>query len=154
MKIYFAASIRAGREDAELYQQIIEFLKSFGNVLTEHIGDKNLSSAGEDGPNDEFIHNRDMKWLLEADIIVAEVTTPSLGVGYEIGRAIENNKPVLCIYNPNKVERLSAMISGNEEIRVEQFKNIEEAKNKIENFLVEIKKAGSHTASPLKPPLE
>ena len=37
IKIYFAGSIRGGREDKILYSQIIENLKKYGTVLTEHI---------------------------------------------------------------------------------------------------------------------
>ena len=33
--------------------------------------------------------------------LVAEVTQPSLGVGYEIGRAIENKKKILCLFRPD-----------------------------------------------------
>ena len=49
MKIYFAGSIRGGREDAALYQLWIKYLKTFGEVLTEHIGDPELSHLGDDG---------------------------------------------------------------------------------------------------------
>ena len=45
--IYFAGSIRAGRKDAVLYAKIVELLKGYGTVLTEHVGDPNLSEAGE-----------------------------------------------------------------------------------------------------------
>ncbi len=44
MKIYFAGSIRGGRDDAEIYSGIIELLKRYGDVLTEHVGDRTLSS--------------------------------------------------------------------------------------------------------------
>ncbi len=44
MKIYFAGSICGGRDDKELYLEIIKKLTSFGTVLAEHVGDKNLSS--------------------------------------------------------------------------------------------------------------
>ena len=40
--IYFCGSIRAGRDDAALYKRIIDQLKDYGEVLTEHIGDPNL----------------------------------------------------------------------------------------------------------------
>jgi hypothetical protein len=85
MKIYFAGSIRGGREDVALYFQIIEYLKTYGEVFTEHVGDTTLSELGDDGPNNKFIHDRDLKWLQASDCIVAEVTTVSMGVGYEIG---------------------------------------------------------------------
>jgi hypothetical protein len=58
--------------------------RSHGTVLTEHFGDPALTDAGE-SLDDRFIHDRDIAWLRQADVLVAEVTTPSLGVGYEIG---------------------------------------------------------------------
>jgi 2'-deoxynucleoside 5'-phosphate N-hydrolase len=47
MKIYFAGSIRGGRDDKELYLDIIKWLGKYGTVLTEHIGDATLSALGE-----------------------------------------------------------------------------------------------------------
>ncbi|MBN2774780.1 MAG: nucleoside 2-deoxyribosyltransferase [Prolixibacteraceae bacterium] len=135
MRIYFAGSIRGGREDAELYNQIINYLKNFGEVLTEHIGDKTLSALGDDGPTDQFIHDRDMEWLLSSDVVVAEVTTVSLGVGYEIGRAVENNIPVLCLYRPQEGKKLSAMISGNEKIKIIHYSSLDQVKSGIKEYL-------------------
>ena len=91
MIIYFAGAIRGGRADQALYLQIIEELRGYGTVLTEHIGDAALTQSGEE-QSDAFIHDRDLDWLRSADVLVAEVTTPSLGVGYEIGRCIEWGK--------------------------------------------------------------
>jgi len=133
MKIYFAGSITGGRDDAQLYSKIIEYLKVFGEVLTEHVGSKKISSMGED--NGSFIYDRDMNWLLSADVIVAEVTTPSLGVGYEIGRAIENHKKVLCLYRPRTGKRLSAMIRGCKDVTVIEYKDFENIKEKVAEFL-------------------
>ena len=87
-KIYFAGSIRGGREDVELYLQIIEHLKKYGEVLTEHVGDKKLKILGEDNVDDSHIYNRDLTWLFQSDVVVAEVSKPSLGVGFEIRDAI------------------------------------------------------------------
>ena len=47
MKIYFAGSIRAGRDDQELYQRLIQSLQYHGQVLTEHVGDPNLTQWGD-----------------------------------------------------------------------------------------------------------
>lgn len=46
-KIYFAGSIRAGRNDAQLYAKIVGILKSYGKVLTEHVGDPNMTESGK-----------------------------------------------------------------------------------------------------------
>ena len=98
MKIYFAGSIRAGRDDAAIYEAMITWLRSFGEVLTEHVGNPALSETGDDGPDDRYIHDRDMAWLSSCDLVVAEVTAPSLGVGYELGWATALKKPVLCLH--------------------------------------------------------
>ncbi|MFP4402595.1 MAG: nucleoside 2-deoxyribosyltransferase [Candidatus Nanoarchaeia archaeon] len=130
-KIYFAGSIRGGREDREIYKTIIQLLQHYGEVLTEHIADFELKEFGETQLSDEEIHNRDMNWLLQSDVIVAEVTNPSLGVGYEIGRAIENNKNVICLYRRQENKQLSAMIGGCKKARVIEYENMEELENKI-----------------------
>jgi 2'-deoxynucleoside 5'-phosphate N-hydrolase len=134
MKIYFAGSIRGGREDKVLYQQIISFLTQFGTVFTEHIGDENLTDQGDEGVSDRFIHDRDMEWLTASEVVIAEVTTVSMGVGYEIGRAVSLGKKVLCLYRPLPGKRLSAMIAGCPEIAVSSYSGLEEAENIITRF--------------------
>lgn len=47
MKVYFCGSIRGGRDDVTTYQRIIQKLKSYGSVLTEHVGSDTLSSWGQ-----------------------------------------------------------------------------------------------------------
>ncbi|MCF6358655.1 MAG: nucleoside 2-deoxyribosyltransferase [Draconibacterium sp.] len=135
MKIYFAGSIRGGREDAALYLQIIKYLKTYGEVLTEHIGDPNLTELGDDGPTDKYIHDRDLEWLNSADVLVAEVTTVSMGVGYEIGRAVKTGKKVLCLFRPDSGKNISAMISGCEDLKLVNYSNLQEAKKAIAEFL-------------------
>ena len=135
MKIYFAGSIRGGRNDVNVYQQIIKHLKNYGEVLTEHVGSDSLSSKGENSLNDKQIHDRDINWLNSSDIIVAEVTNPSLGVGYEIAMALNLNKKVICLYKTQKDKKLSAMISGSEKINVVEYDNIGEVKKSIDNIL-------------------
>ncbi|XP_060079800.1 2'-deoxynucleoside 5'-phosphate N-hydrolase 1-like [Ylistrum balloti] len=111
MKIYFAGSIGGGRQNVEIYLRILEKLKAYDTVLTEHVGAKNLEEFEKDLTEKE-IHDRDMVWLQDCDVVVAEVTQPSLGVGYEIGRAITLNKRILCLFRPDSGKHLSAVIAG------------------------------------------
>ena len=134
MKIYFAGSIRGGRKDVSVYQEIIGFLSNFGEVLTEHIGDSNLTETGDDGPDDSFIHDRDLEWLQLSDVLVAEVTQVSMGVGYEIGRAVESGKKVLCLFRPSESKRLSAMIAGCYKIELVEYQSFSEAKSIIADY--------------------
>ncbi len=135
MKIYFAGAIRAGRDDAAIYETMITWLRSFGEVLTSHVGDIALSGKGDDGPNDRDIHDRDMAWLASCDIVVAEVTAPSLGVGYELGWATALKKPVLCLHRTVKGRTLSAMIGGSPGIQTAAYSSMDEAKRIIEEFI-------------------
>ena len=133
MKIYFSGSIRGGRQDAELYKQIIEFLKQYGTVLTEHIGHDTIDHS----KTDREIHEEDLAWLRESDIVIAEVTTPSLGVGYEIGRAVEMDKKILCLYRINDGNKVSAMIKGSPDFHCKSYKTINEAKKILSGFISE-----------------
>lgn len=134
MKIYFAGSIRGGREDASLYIKMINELKKYGHVLTEHVGDEDLLISGEKNKPDKFIHDRDMDWIRESEVIIAEVTTPSLGVGYEIAMAIQLKKSVFCFFNRSKGKSLSAMISGSDYTKVYKYDTFED----IQRILSEI----------------
>lgn len=86
-------------------------------MLTEHVGDAALAVQGEDGKTDEYIYHRDVDWLTAADVLVAEVTTPSLGVGIEIGIAQSLGKTIFCLYRSQPDKSLSAMIAGNPNVQ-------------------------------------
>jgi hypothetical protein len=133
MKIYFAGAIRGGRDDAALYYEIVRRLREFGEVLTEHVGDTELGVLGQD-IGDCLIHDRDLAWLKEADCLVAEVTTPSLGVGYEVGKATEWGKQVLCLYRPQVGRSLSAMIAGCEAITLHEYENANQLERIFADF--------------------
>ena len=133
MKIYFAGSIRGGRDDFALYFAIIEQLKDYGEVLTEHVGDADLQAIGESG-GDTGIHDRDLAWLKEADCLVAEATRPSLGVGYEIAKAIGWEKPILCLFRPGDGRSLSAMIAGSSEVTVREYQTISDVRQILAEF--------------------
>ncbi|HJA47251.1 MAG TPA: nucleoside 2-deoxyribosyltransferase [Candidatus Limosilactobacillus excrementigallinarum] len=128
MKIYFAASISGGRGDQELYRQLIDFMKELGHqVLTEHIGNPNLSKDGEHELSATEIRDRDISWLEESDIVVAETTQPSLGVGYELAYAEKINKPVLILHRSHE-RHLSAMISGTQHFNnINYYSDLQEA---------------------------
>lgn len=126
MKIYFAGAIRGGRADQALYLRLVEELRVYGQVLTEHVASPDLDPLGETG-SDAAIHDRDLAWLREANYLVAEVTMPSLGVGFEIGRAVGWNIPVLCLFRPSSGKRLSAMIAGSPGVEVADYHGVVEA---------------------------
>ncbi len=111
MKIYFACSISGGRKDEIAYQYMVQVLIGMGiDVPTAHIAETGIEEVdAREEPRD--IYERDVNWIRESDLLVAEVSTPSHGVGYEIGYALDLDKPVLCLYQKGVV--VSKMITGN-----------------------------------------
>lgn len=133
-KIYFACSIRGGRDDAPLYRELVQHLRTEATVLTELFADTALTSYGMAKPDDE-IHATDVAWIREADAVIAEVTNPSLGVGYEIAKAEEWGKPVLALFRPGGDKRLSAMIAGSSLTEVVEYQRVMDAAPAIRSFL-------------------
>ena len=138
MKIYFACSISGGRKDEKAYQYLVGVLEELGlDVPTAHIAETGIEVI--DGQEDPFdIYQRDVTWIEESDLLVAEVSTPSHGVGYEIGYALALGKPVLCLYN-QQVE-VSKMITGNPHpsLTVKSYLDLEEAEVTLRSYLSEI----------------
>ncbi|HBY89482.1 MAG TPA: hypothetical protein DEO37_03460 [Aerococcaceae bacterium] len=63
----------------------------------------------------------------ECDVMVAETTNPSLGVGYELAYAEHIGKPVIILHRTNQ-SQLSAMIAGTDYFdNVCYYKEIEDA---------------------------
>jgi hypothetical protein len=137
VKIYFAGSIRGGRQDALIYSEIVALLRKHADVLTEHVGDIDHNPV-ETSLSDEAIYRRDMIWLGEADALVAEVTVPSHGVGYEIARAEALALPTLCVYRPVEGRRLSALIAGNPNLRCVRYESSRELDSVLATFLKQL----------------
>ena len=142
MRIYFSASISGGREQAHLYPAIIEHLQQYGEVLTEFVADQAYTAKGE-RLTSEAIYWRDIGYISQCDVLVAEVTVPSFGVGVEVARASVQGKPVLALYQPAEGRRLSAMIAGDPSVTVVEYRTLEEAEQGIDRFFAGLASSAS-----------
>lgn len=107
-EIYFACSISGGRGDALIYAELVRVLRCWGRVLTEEFADPRFV---EEGMPPRTVNQRDLDLLVRADVLIAEMTQPSLGVGYEVSKAESWHKPILCLYRPS-AHLASPMITG------------------------------------------
>ena len=138
MKTYFAASIRGGSEDRDIYLRIIEFLGQYGEVLTEHTSNTMFGEAGDERVKDRDVYNRDVQWLEESDVVIAEITQPSLGVGYELGRAEHLRKPIFCLYRTIPDREISPIITGNQNLRIHPYGSLDDAFDILKSFFGEL----------------
>lgn len=124
-KIYFAGSIRGGRVDADLYRRIIQFMQQTNTVLTEHVGSSNLILNEQGRERDARIYDQDTAWLRQSDLLIAECTCPSLGVGYELAYAEHHGIPCHIFYDKTKAQ-LSAMLTGNPYFHIHPYESEEQ----------------------------
>jgi hypothetical protein len=113
MNIYFSCSLTGGRADQPIYAALVEALLAQGHTVPTaalaHPGIMAEEASIEPG----VVYARDVAWVRAADALIAEVSTPSHGVGYEIALALMLGKPVLCLHRQSA--RVSKMITGNSE---------------------------------------
>ena len=133
MKVYFAGSIRGGEPDREWFQQLIQYIKQYGRVMTEHSFD--FSYEDEIKKDDEWIYTTDMGWLKESDALIAEITAPSFGVGYEIAKAEQWGIPILMLYRETPKRKPSAMLNGNKNLPMIVYNDRDEVLKAIDEFL-------------------
>jgi len=130
MKIYFAFSIRGERRDFNLIDEIYNFLKNKGHKISTEFNITNSST--EKYLKDIDIFHRDIEALEKSDILLADVNKPSLGVGYEIAYAL--NRKIKVIAFVKEDVNLSAMINGNPKIILIRYKDINDLKNKLNEY--------------------
>lgn len=146
MRVYFAGTIMGERSHVAMFRRIVEHIQSRGHVVpTVHVTRDNVLEE-EAANTPQEVYERDAAWIRESDCLVAEVSTPSLGVGYEICYALTHGKPVLCLYQRGRP--LSKMILGCTEpgITVRAYADEAEALALVDQFLMQ------RSANSRKPP--
>ncbi|HEX2981690.1 MAG TPA: nucleoside 2-deoxyribosyltransferase [Anaerolineaceae bacterium] len=135
MFIYFACSITGGRQDQQVYGEITEALLGDGHEVPTAVFSRPGAVELEQTVSAEDVFRRDMEWLKTCDALVAEVSTPSHGVGYEVAWALSLGKPVLCCYQRGR--RVSKMITGNAHpcLRLSTYDTPDEAVAAVRGFL-------------------
>jgi nucleoside 2-deoxyribosyltransferase len=138
MNIYFACTITGSREFESTYQSITKTLLADGHdVPTAHLADPGVKTL-EGIINPAEVYDRDTLWIQACDALVAEVSTPSHGVGYEVAYALSLDKPVLCLYSEG--QKVSKMLTGNphKRLQVKAYQDPEEATRIIRSFLSDV----------------
>lgn len=134
MNIYFACSITGGRQDEEAYQVIVQTLTGAGHTVpTAHLSLASVLEL-EASADPQEVYTRDVNWINTCHALIAEVSTPSHGVGYEIAYALGRGKPVFCCYRATA--RVSKMITGNTEpgLRQTAYHSVQELRDLIQTF--------------------
>ena len=134
-KVFMSGSMRGGRRLLDTYKFILEVLLSSGaEVLSQHVARDTIFEE-EQGMSEAEIFMRDMGGVERCDCLVAEVTVPSIGVGYEICHVVGLGKPVLCVYEEGA--KASAMVLGNKGVVANSYKSDNVLRDIIVGFIDE-----------------
>jgi dTMP kinase len=113
MNVYFLGTFSGGRESTPNYKKIVEEIEKLGHVvLSKQIADVGLEIAGENRTS-TYIYNREKQRIENADVVVAEVSTPGIGIGYFINYTLTLGKPVLVLNTNGLNKRTSIVLEGN-----------------------------------------
>lgn len=114
MKILFLASIQGKSERVNDYELVVDSLKKTGNeVISDHVmknSQNDLDSWSEDQKVD--FHKKLFDYIKKADVVVGEVSFPSVSVGYLISMSLDLAKPTILLYKgksePNLLSSLAS----------------------------------------------
>ncbi len=134
MIVYCAGAIKGDSSYQESYLDIINIVKADGHSALSEL---NPDFKAAFPLNEKQVFQRDIKWIEKSSLMIAEISGPSLGVGFEIAYALYMREiPVLALYDA-EVEKVSAMITGgdSELLYVKQYHSKKELEELIKSFL-------------------
>ena len=114
MKIYFGFTVAGDRSAIDTARKVVQLLEELGHeVLTRHLVDDNAWEADR-RISAQDVYRRDMAWLEQCELFIAEVSGSSFGLGFETGYLLgATNKRVILLYRRELEGKVSLLISGN-----------------------------------------
>jgi 2'-deoxynucleoside 5'-phosphate N-hydrolase len=113
MKIYFGFTVAGDRSSVVAATKIVELLEELGHdVLTRHFVREDAWQADRSISPQE-VYRRDMAWLQQCDLFVAEVSGSSFGLGFETGYLLgATDKKVVLFYQRAVETKISLLVTG------------------------------------------
>ena len=144
MKIYFGFTVAGDRSAVVAARRIVDILVEMGHeVLTRHLVEDNAWEADRRITPKE-VYLRDMKWLEECDLFMAEVSGSSFGLGFETGYLLgATTKRVLLFYRQEVENKISLLITGitHPNCRLAPYSTLEDVEMWIRNSLPQLDSA-------------
>jgi 2'-deoxynucleoside 5'-phosphate N-hydrolase len=126
LTIYLACTVRGDRGAVEGLRALAAALESAGHdVLTAHLLRDDVEGA-ESLLTERAVYERDVQWLEACDVLIAEASGSSFGVGFEVGyvlgRSDRTNQRVVLLYRADREAQISRLIAGNSHARCERIR--------------------------------
>ena len=124
MRIYLACTVRGDRAAVLALRELVADLDAAGHtILTRHLLEDDVDAA-EAALSERAVYERDIDWLNAADVLIADASGSSFGVGFEVGWVLARSEVlpaeggshatrVLLLYRADRKGRISRLIGGN-----------------------------------------
>jgi 2'-deoxynucleoside 5'-phosphate N-hydrolase len=117
VRIYLACTVRGDRGAVAALRWLVESLERDGHtILTKHLLADDVDTA-EAALGEADVYARDIAWLDACDVLIADASGSSYGVGFEVGyvlgRADRTLQRVMLLYRADRRDKISRLISGN-----------------------------------------
>lgn len=146
MKIYFGFTVAGNRSAIETARHVVQLLERAGHeVITRHLVNDDAWEADRQITPQE-IYRRDMNWLGECDLFIAEVSGSSFGIGFETGYLLgSSQKRALLFYRRELEKSISLLITGNSHpnCTLVPYSDAAEVENYIEKALAGFSRLGA-----------
>ena len=113
MKIYFGFTVAGDRSTVMVARKIVGILEEMHHeVLTRHLVEDSAWEADRSITPKE-VYLRDINWLEQCDMFIAEVSGSSFGLGFETGYLLgATAKKVVLFYRRDVESKISLLITG------------------------------------------
>jgi len=138
MKIYFTASIVGRSQFKSHYEAIVNYLSKRHSIVANHILKADHNKIINEKREDRLTFHKNLeRWICSADCVIAEVSFPSISVGFEISLALSMGKPVLLLYSEGDPPSL-LIHHRDEKLICEQY-TLDQLKGVLDDFILYVK---------------
>ncbi len=135
--MYLAAAMTHPGRDIGAIHALLACLDEDGHdVPTRHVADPR-GRAVDGALSDGQVARRDLDWIARCDALVAEVSTPSHGVGVEVAAAVAGGKPVLLVYSVGTP--VSRLLLGLHGVETFAYSSAHDAAERVRRFLASVR---------------
>ncbi len=138
MRIYFGFTVAGDRSSLATARRLVELLEEMGHaVLTRHLIEDNAAQMDR-ALTAQTVYERDMEWLRQSDIFIAEVSGSSFGLGYEAGCVLSSGKQAVLFYRREVEKKISLLITGNNHpnCRVIPYSDVAEMETELRQLIM------------------
>ncbi len=136
MRVYLAAAMTSADRDVGGIGAVLAAIEALGHdVPPRHVADP-LGRDVEGPATDGEIARRDLAWVAGSDALVAEVSTPSHGVGVEVATALAGGLPVLLLHRRGTT--VSRLLLGLDGVEAAPYADADEAAAAVRRFFARL----------------